>query len=125
VLEARAASGKDAQKCLFNILLRVINDYSYCVDILSTALDSGHETVIRIALHAALSRYRLHGGAEIKDICQKLFTAAVRTGNSELVRMLLQLPQLRGYVDVNCVVDASTGDTALHLACRMGSTLIN
>ena len=125
VLEARAASGKDAQKCLFNILLRVINDYSYCVDILSTALDSGHETVIRIALHAALSRYRLHGGAEIKDICQKLFTAAVRSGNSELVRMLLQLPQLRGYVDVNCVVDATTDDTALHLACRMGSTLIN
>jgi len=39
--------------------------------------------------------------------------------------MLLQLPQLRGYVDVNCVVDATTGDTALHLACRMGSTLIN
>ena len=28
-------------------------------------------------------------------------------------------------MDVNCVVDATTGDTALHLACRMGSTLIN
>jgi len=59
VLEVRAASGKDALKCLFNVLLRAINDYSYCVDILSTALDSGHETVIRTALRAALTHYRL------------------------------------------------------------------
>ena len=146
VLEARAASGKDALKCLFNILLRVITDYSYCVDILSTALNSGHETVIRTTLQEAVTHYRLQrntplhtvkrpefihllieygAGAETQDICQKLFTASVRSGNSELVRMLLQLPQLRGYVDVNCVVDATTGDTALHLACRMGSTLIN
>jgi len=126
VLEARAASGKDALKCLFNILLSVITDYGYCVDILSTALDSDHETVIRITLPKALTHYRLQRrGAETQDTCQKLFTAAVMCGNSELVRMLLQLPQLRGYVDVNCVVDASTGDTALHLACRMGSTLIN
>jgi len=126
VLEARAASGKDALKCLLNILLRVIIDYSYCVDIVSTALDSGHETVIRTTLQEALTHYRLRRkGAKTQDICQKLFTAAVRSGNSELVRMLLQLPQLRRYVDVNCVVDATTGDTALHLACRMGSTLIN
>ena len=55
VLEVRAVSGKDALKCLFNVLLKAINDYSYCVDILSTALDSGHETVIRTALQEALT----------------------------------------------------------------------
>ena len=126
VLEARAASGRDMLKCLFNILFRVITDYSYYVDILSTAVDSGHDAVIRNAVQAALIYHRHHRkGTEPEDICQKLFKAAVRSGNSELVRMLLQLPQLHRYVDVNCVVDATSGDTALHLACRMGSTLIN
>lgn len=127
VLEARAASGRDVLKCLFNILFGVITTYSYYVDILSTAVDNGHETAIRNTLKDASVRYRLRGkGGENEDICQKLFNAAVCSGNSELVRILLQLPQLRRYVKVNGVIDTTkAGDTALHLACRMGSTLIN
>ena len=127
VIESRAASGRDMLKCLFNIIFSVITDYSYYVDVLSTAIDSGHETVVRNTLQKALMCYQVQvKRRKTEDICQRLFNAAVRGGNCELVRILLQLPQLRRHVHVNSVIDATiTGDTAVHLACRMGSTLIS
>ena len=130
VLEARSPAGRDVLKCVFHVLAAVIADYAYVVDFLSTAMDvGGLEDAIRSSLRKAVASRRCRRGGVVEtaggDVCQKLFDAAVRTGNSELARVLLQLPQFRRYVDVDSVIDSSTGDSALHLACRMGSTLID
>jgi len=121
VLEARTPAGRDVLKCLFHILSRVITDLAYVVDFWSAAIDIVRGDVIR----NTLSSRRRRGRWEAGDVCQKLFKAAVKNGNSELARILLHLPQLRRYINVNSTIDRSTADTALHLACRMGSTLVN